>query len=128
MPRWRAIEKTAEICLLVIRPLPFAPPFDGPLPSLLPFRALSPGVVGFENSKPTTPGDKARNGNSDGNGPSNGGANGNGRITNKQISAVFSIARQRGMTNTDVRAMAKEMFDRSLDYLTRADGSRLIEQ
>ena len=85
-------------------------------------------VVSHGVPKPATPGEEAGNGNNGGNGPSNGGSNGNSRITNKQISAVFSIARQRGMTNTDVRAMAKEMFDRNLDYLTKADGSRLIEQ
>jgi hypothetical protein len=85
-------------------------------------------VVSHDIQKPAAPGDEPRNGNNGGNGPSNGGSNGNSRITNKQISAIFSIARQRGMTNTDVRAMVKEQFDRNLDYLTKADGSRLIEQ
>jgi hypothetical protein len=78
-------------------------------------------VASYDVEKPATPGEEPRNG-------SNGGSNGNSRITNKQISAIFSIARQRGMTNTDVRAMVKEQFDRNLDYLTKADGSRLIEQ
>jgi hypothetical protein len=85
-------------------------------------------VVSQDAQQPATPGAEHGNGSNSGNGPSNGGSNGNGRITNRQISAIFSIARQRGMTNTDVRAMVKEQFDRNLDYLTKADGSRLIEQ
>jgi hypothetical protein len=78
-------------------------------------------VVSQDVQKPATPGEEPRNG-------GNSGSNGNGRITNKQISAVFSIARQRGLTNADVRAMVKEQFNCNLDYLTKADGSRLIEQ
>lgn len=55
------------------------------------------------------------------------GANGNGRITNRQLSAIFAIARERHMPNNEVRALAKEMFERSLDYLTKAEASSLIE-
>lgn len=55
------------------------------------------------------------------------GANGNGRITNRQLSAIFAIARERHMPNTEVRTLAKEMFERSLDYLTKAGASSLIE-
>jgi hypothetical protein len=84
--------------------------------------------VSRDAQKPVPNGEASRNGGSEVYGPLNGGSNGNGRITNKQISAVFSIARQRGLTNADVRAMVKEQFDRNLDYLTKADGSRLIEQ
>ena len=90
-------------------------------------------VVSHSVPKTATPGEEAGNGGNGGpdrniHNNGKGGSNGNGRITNKQISAVFSIARQRGLTNADVRAMAKEQFDRNLDYLTKADGSRLIEQ
>lgn len=66
--------------------------------------------------------------NNGGNNSSDAGSNGTGRITNKQISAVFSIARQRGMSNAEVRETAKRLFNRNLDYLSKADGSRLIEQ
>jgi hypothetical protein len=84
-------------------------------------------VVSHETQKPVTVGAEPGNSGSGGSGP-NGGSNGNTRITNKQISAVFSIARQRGMTNADVRAMVKEQFDRNLDYLSKAEASSLIEQ
>jgi len=55
------------------------------------------------------------------------GANGNGRITNRQISAVFAIARERRMSNADVRNLAKQMFNKNLDYLTKQEASSLIE-
>ena len=53
--------------------------------------------------------------------------NGNGRITNRQISAVFSIARQKGMTNEEVRSLSRETFDRNIDYLSKSEASQLIE-
>jgi hypothetical protein len=56
------------------------------------------------------------------------GTNGNGRITNRQISAIFAIARDRGMSNADVRALAQERFDRTVDYLSKAEASSMIEE
>ena len=53
--------------------------------------------------------------------------NGNGRITSKQISAIFAISRDRGMSNGDVRALAKEMHGKMVDYLTKQEASQLIE-
>ncbi len=55
------------------------------------------------------------------------GSNGSNRVTNKQISAIFAIARERGMNNVDVRALSKEMFDRNVDYISKIEGSRMIE-
>ena len=57
----------------------------------------------------------------------NNGTNGNGRITNKQISAIFAISRERGMSNADVRSLSKEMFNRNVDYLSKHEASSLIE-
>jgi len=57
----------------------------------------------------------------------NGRGNGNGRITNRQISAVFSIARQKGMTNEEVRSLSQETFDRTIDYISKSEASQLIE-
>jgi hypothetical protein len=56
-----------------------------------------------------------------------GGGNGNGRITNRQISAVFSIARQKGMTNEEVRSLCRENYNRNIDYLSKSEASKLIE-
>jgi hypothetical protein len=53
--------------------------------------------------------------------------NGNGRITSKQHRAIFAIARERGLSSADVRALSKEMFHRTVDYLSKSDASRLIE-
>lgn len=54
-------------------------------------------------------------------------SNGDGRITNKQISCVFSIARQKGMTNEEVRSLSQETFDRTIDYISKSEASQLIE-
>lgn len=53
--------------------------------------------------------------------------NGQGRITNKQISAIFAIARDRGMSNADVRSLCRELCNRTVDYLSKAEASRVIE-
>ena len=58
----------------------------------------------------------------------NGNGQTNGRITNRQISAIFAIARERKMTNQDVRDLAKEIFGKNVDYLTKQEASALIEQ
>jgi hypothetical protein len=59
-----------------------------------------------------------------GNGTGNGGS---GRVTNRQISAIFGIARERRMSNADVRELAKKLFNRNVDYLTKHEASSLIE-
>lgn len=53
--------------------------------------------------------------------------NGDGRITNRQIGAIFAISRDRGMSNADVRALCQEKFNRTVDYLSKADASDLIQ-
>ena len=53
--------------------------------------------------------------------------NGDSRITNRQLKAIFAISRERGMSNGDVRALAKEMFNRTVDYLSKQEASQMIE-
>lgn len=50
-----------------------------------------------------------------------------GRVTNRQISAIFAIARERAMTNQQVRELAKERHGKTVDYLTKTEASALIE-
>jgi hypothetical protein len=56
------------------------------------------------------------------------GGNGADRITNRQLGAIFAIARDRKMNNADARAVAQEMFEKNVDYLTKAEASQLIER
>ena len=51
----------------------------------------------------------------------------NGRITSRQLSAIFAIARERKMSNQEVRDLSKEMFSKTIDYLTKVEASSLIE-
>ena len=60
--------------------------------------------------------------------PAVGSGNSNGRITNRQISALFSIARQKGMTNEEVRSLCRETYSRNIDYLSKQEASNLIER
>ena len=55
------------------------------------------------------------------------GTNGNGRITNKQISAIFAIGRQKGMNNEEIRSHSRQLFQRNVDYLAKHEASQLIE-
>jgi hypothetical protein len=56
------------------------------------------------------------------------GPNGNGRITNKQISAIFAIARQKGMSNETVRSLCRETYGKNVDYVSKIEASNLIER
>ena len=55
------------------------------------------------------------------------GQNASGRITSRQLSAIFAIARERKMSNGDVRDLAKEMFSKNIDYLAKSEASSLID-
>ena len=55
------------------------------------------------------------------------GSDANGRITSRQLSAIFAIARERKMSNQDVRDLAKEMFSKNIDYLAKSEASSLID-
>src|SRR4051812_38037341 len=45
--------------------------------------------------------------------------NGNGRISARQLSAIFGIARSRGMSSKDVRVYTQDMFNKLPDFLTK---------
>jgi hypothetical protein len=54
--------------------------------------------------------------------------NGNGRLSTRQLSAIFAIARAKNMRNQDVRAYTKEVFNKLPDFLTRQEASLIIQQ
>ena len=75
-------------------------------------------------------------GNGVGNGHSNGhadatGSEGNGasagRLTAKQLSAIFSLAKAKGWSNKQVRDFSQEMFAKLPDFLTKREASAAIQ-
>jgi len=58
--------------------------------------------------------------------PSNGG-NGGTRLTHKQLSAIFAIGKSNGLQNKDLRQKALTMFNKNLDFLTKAEASTFIK-
>src|SRR5688572_24216922 len=82
----------------------------------------------------------ARNGNGNGDShsvaPGNGqhhpvGLNGNGgdtaRLTAKQLSAIFALAKARGWSNKQVRDFSQEMFGKLPDFLNKTEASAVIQ-
>jgi hypothetical protein len=76
------------------------------------------------------------NGRTDGNGQANGHADtrvpeGNGapagRLTAKQLSAIFSLAKARGWSNKQVRDFSQEMFAKLPDFLNKTEASAVIQ-
>jgi hypothetical protein len=81
-------------------------------------------------------GSRQANGNGNGNGQSNGhadakGSEGNGtstgRLTAKQLSAIFSLAKARGWSNKQVRDFSQEMFAKLPDFLNKTEASAVIQ-
>ena len=69
-------------------------------------------------------------GNGNGEHRSNGsGANGSdaGRLTAKQLSAIFSLAKARGWSNKQVHDFAQEMFGKLPDFLNKREASAVIQ-
>jgi hypothetical protein len=76
------------------------------------------------------------NGHANGNG-SNNGHSGNGqtdangapagRLTAKQLSAIFSLAKARGWSNKQVRDFTQEMFAKLPDFLNKTEASAVIQ-
>jgi len=61
--------------------------------------------------------------------PGNGGSNDpstDGRLTAKQLSAIFSIAKSKNWSNKDVREFTQEMFGKLPDFLSRKEASAVI--
>jgi hypothetical protein len=53
--------------------------------------------------------------------------NDNGRLTAKQLSAIFSLAKGRQWSNKDVRDFTHEMFGKMPDFLTKREASAVIQ-
>src|SRR5439155_1151064 len=60
----------------------------------------------------------ASRGNGKGNGESQ-----NGRLTAKQLSAIFALAKAKDWSNKDVRDFTHEMFGKMPDFLTKKEAS-----
>ena len=50
-----------------------------------------------------------------------------GRLTAKQLSAIFSLAKARGWSNKQVRDFAQEMFGKLPDFLNKREASAVIQ-
>lgn len=50
-----------------------------------------------------------------------------GRLTAKQLSAIFSLAKDRQWSNKQVRDFAQEMFGKMPDFLTKKEASAVIQ-
>jgi hypothetical protein len=55
------------------------------------------------------------------------GSSENGRLTAKQLSAIFSLAKSRQWSNKNVREFTQEMFGKVPDFLTRKEASAVIQ-
>lgn len=54
------------------------------------------------------------------------GDNGN-RLTNRQLAAIFSIGKSKGLQNKDIKNQSLEMFNKNPNFLTKAEASTMIE-
>ena len=50
-----------------------------------------------------------------------------GRLTAKQLSAIFSLAKARGWSNKQVREFSQEMFGKLPDFLNKREASAVIQ-
>jgi hypothetical protein len=50
-----------------------------------------------------------------------------GRLTAKQLSAIFSLAKARGWSNKQVRDFSQEMFAKLPDFLNKTEASAVIQ-
>ena len=57
----------------------------------------------------------------------NGTASEVGRLTAKQLSAIFSLAKTRGWSNKQVRDFSQEMFGKMPDFLNKKEASAVIQ-
>ena len=71
----------------------------------------------------------AGNGNRHANGSATANGNGSdiGRLTAKQLSAIFSLAKSRGWSNKQARDFSKEMFGKFPDFLNKREASAVIQ-
>lgn len=77
---------------------------------------------------------KTNGGGSNGNGaaPSNGNGHSGGddksRLTSRQLSAIVSIGKERGLDRNALQEMTVERFQRRLEFLSKADASAFIDE
>ena len=57
----------------------------------------------------------------------NGGDTTNGRLTARQLSAIFALAKVKNWSNKDVREFTHEMFGKMPDFLTKKEASAVIQ-
>jgi len=57
----------------------------------------------------------------------NGDGGDNGRLTARQLSAIFALAKDRQWSNKDVRDFTDEMFGKMPDFLTKNEASAVIQ-
>jgi hypothetical protein len=77
-------------------------------------------------------GQGAANGSGNGNGQhrsngSEGNGSDSGRLTARQLSAIFSMAKARGWSNKQVRDFSQEMFGKLPDFLSKKEASAVIQ-
>ena len=58
---------------------------------------------------------------------SEGNGSDNGRLTARQLSAIFSMAKARGWSNKQVRDFSQEMFGKLPDFLNKKEASAVIQ-
>ena len=56
------------------------------------------------------------------------GQNGNGRLTARQLSAIWSFARQRDLAQRELRRRCMESWGKQPEFLSKAEASTLIDQ
>jgi hypothetical protein len=50
------------------------------------------------------------------------------RLTNKQLTTIFSIGKGKGLSNKDIKAKAIEVFNKQPEFLTKGEASTLIKE
>jgi len=50
------------------------------------------------------------------------------RLTNKQLTTIFSIGKGKGLSNKDIKAKAIEVFNKQPEFLTKREASTLIKE
>ncbi len=90
---------------------------------------VTPTAHGNDNGHPH--GSPGNNGNGE---PRSNGSNGaegngseNGRLTARQLSAIFALAKARGWSNQQVRDFSQEMFGKLPDFLNKKEASAVIQ-
>jgi hypothetical protein len=95
------------------------------------FDAPQTGVNGNGNGNRQANGSSHGNGNgehrSNGSNEAEGIGSENGRLTARQLSAIFAMAKARGWSNKQVRDFSQEMFGKLPDFLNKKEASAVIQ-